>query len=78
MAGIITNIVQNSLAGFVGGAVTTVGGYAGSAVNGVGNLIEGAGESVGNGSNPRLPVRLRSRLICKKVLPKASKALGII
>jgi hypothetical protein len=51
MAEIVSNIIQNSLSGFVSGAVTTAGGYAGSAVNGVGGLIEGAGHSVGNGSN---------------------------
>jgi hypothetical protein len=49
MAGIVTNIIQNSLSGFVAGAVTTVGGYAGDAVGGVGNLIERGGQSVGDG-----------------------------
>ena len=49
MTGIVTNIIQNSLSGFVTGAVTTVGGYAGAAVNGVGNLIESSGQAVGNG-----------------------------
>jgi hypothetical protein len=49
MTQIVTNIIQNSLAGFVGGAVTTAGGYAGSAVNGVGNLIESSGKAVGDG-----------------------------
>ena len=53
MAGIVQNIVQNSLAGFVGGAVSTAGGYAGSTVNGLGTLIENAGESVGMGSISR-------------------------
>jgi len=48
MAGIVSNIIQNSIGGFVAGAVTTVGGYAGDAVGGVGNLIEGAGARVGN------------------------------
>jgi hypothetical protein len=49
MAGIVSNIIQNSLGGFVAGAVTTVGGYAGSAVTGVGNLIENSGRAVGDG-----------------------------
>lgn len=53
MTQIVTNIIQNSLAGFVGGAVTTAGGYAGSAVNGVGNLIENSGKAVGDGRNYR-------------------------
>ncbi|KAF2427185.1 hypothetical protein EJ08DRAFT_736249 [Tothia fuscella] len=48
MAGIVSNIIQNSIGGFVSGAVTTAGGYAGDAVGGLGNLIEGAGASVGN------------------------------
>lgn len=49
MAGIVSNIIQNSIGGFVTGAVTTVGGYAGSAVTGVGNLIESSGRAVGEG-----------------------------
>jgi hypothetical protein len=49
MAAIVTNIIQNSLSGFVAGAVTTVGGYAGDAVSGVGNLIESKGQAVGDG-----------------------------
>jgi len=48
MAGIVSNIIQNSLSGFVTGAVTTVGGYAGDAVGGIGNLIENGGRAVGN------------------------------
>jgi len=44
----VSNIIQNSLGGFVTGAVTTVGGYAGSAVTGVGNLIESSGRAVGD------------------------------
>ncbi|QDS76822.1 hypothetical protein FKW77_002830 [Venturia effusa] len=47
MAGIVSNIIQNSIGGFVTGAVTTVGEYAGSAVSGVGNLIESSGRAVG-------------------------------
>jgi len=49
MAGFVTGIIQNSLSGFVSGAITTAGGYAGDAVGGIGNLIEGAGSAVGNG-----------------------------
>ncbi|TID20144.1 Clavaminate synthase-like protein [Venturia nashicola] len=49
MAGIVSNIIQNSIGGFVTGAVTTAGGYAGSAVTGVGNLIESSGRAVGQG-----------------------------
>jgi hypothetical protein len=52
MAGIVSNIIQNSLGGFVTGAVTTIGGYAGSAVTGVGNLIENSGRAVGDGKFP--------------------------
>jgi hypothetical protein len=52
MAGIVSNIIQNSVGGFVTGAVTTVGGYAGDAVGGIGNLIEGAGAAVGNRESP--------------------------
>jgi hypothetical protein len=49
MTEFVTNIVQNSLSGFVAGAVTTVGGYAGDAVSGIGNLIEQKGQAVGDG-----------------------------
>lgn len=49
MAGIVSNIIQNSLSGMVAGAVTTVGGYAGDAIGSVGNMVEYAGCSVGEG-----------------------------
>jgi hypothetical protein len=49
MTEFVTNIIQNSLSGFVAGAVTTVGDYAGSAVAGVGNLIDARGQAVGDG-----------------------------
>jgi hypothetical protein len=49
MAAFVGQIIQNSLSGFVAGAVTTVGGYAGNAVAGVGNLIEQKGQQVGDG-----------------------------
>ena len=49
MTQIVSNIIQNSLSGFVAGAVTTVGGYAGDAVTGVGNFIEGKGIAIGTG-----------------------------
>jgi hypothetical protein len=49
MAGIVQNIISNSLSGFVSGAVTTIGGYAGDAVGSVGNMIERGGQQVGNG-----------------------------
>ena len=64
MAGIIENIIQNSIAGFVGGAVSTAGGYAGSAVSGLGTIIENAGESVGNGMlSLHAPTHLLSPLV---------------
>jgi len=49
MAAFVGEIIQNSLSGFVAGAVTTVGGYAGDAVGGVGDLIEAKGQQVGDG-----------------------------
>jgi hypothetical protein len=49
MTQIVTNIIQNSLSGFVAGAVTTVGEYAGDAVSGIGNLIDQKGKGVGDG-----------------------------
>ena len=55
MTQIVTNIIQNSLSGFVAGAVTTVGGYAGDAVSGVGNLIDQKGRSVGDGECQFVP-----------------------
>jgi hypothetical protein len=49
MTEFVTNIIQNSLSGFVAGAVKTVGDYSGSVVSGVGNLIDERGQSVGDG-----------------------------
>jgi len=45
----VTNIIQNSLSGFVAGAVTTAGGFAGDAIAGLGNFVEKAGDAAGNG-----------------------------
>jgi hypothetical protein len=49
MTEFVTNVIQNSLSGFVAGAITTVGDYAGTAVAGVGNLIDERGQAVGDG-----------------------------
>jgi hypothetical protein len=49
MAEFVTNIIHNSLSGFVSGAVTTVGGYAGDAVAGLGNMVENGGKALGDG-----------------------------
>jgi hypothetical protein len=68
MAGIVTNIIQNSLSGFVNGAVSTAGGYAGSAVNGLGSLIENAGDAVGNGSTSSPPIKTENAHALKKEL----------
>ena len=49
MTEFVSNVIQNSLSGFVAGAITTVGDYAGTAVAGVGNLIDERGQAVGDG-----------------------------
>jgi len=49
MTQFVTNIIQNSLSGFVSGAVSTAGGYAGDAIAGLGNFVEKAGDAAGNG-----------------------------
>jgi len=49
MTQFVTNIIQNSLSGFVDGAVKTAGGYAGDAIVGVGNFVERQGNAIGNG-----------------------------
>jgi len=51
MAGIVSDIIQNSVDGMVAGAVTTIGGYAGDAVSGIGNVIESTGRQVGEGKS---------------------------
>ncbi|KAF2397283.1 hypothetical protein EJ06DRAFT_584748 [Trichodelitschia bisporula] len=48
MAGIVTNIITNSLSGLAAGAITTAGGYAGDAVNAVGDAIEAKGRAYGD------------------------------
>ena len=48
MTQIVSNIIQNSLSGFVAGAVTTVGGYAGDAIAGLGNFVERKGDDIGD------------------------------
>jgi len=54
MAAFVGEIIQNSLSGFVSGAVGTVGGYAGDAICGVGDLIEAKGQQVGDGITQRV------------------------
>ena len=49
MTQIVSNIIQNSLSGFVAGAASTVGEYAGGAIAGLGNFIEQKGDAVGDG-----------------------------
>jgi hypothetical protein len=49
MTQIVSNIIQNSLSGFVAGAVTTVGGYTGDAIAALGNFVEQKGDAVGDG-----------------------------
>jgi hypothetical protein len=54
MTEFVTNIIQNSLSGFVAGAITSVGGYAGTAASGIGNLVDERGQAVGDGRLRRL------------------------
>jgi len=49
MTQFVTNIIQNSLSGFVSGAVSTAGGVAGDAIAGLGNFVEKSGDAVGDG-----------------------------
>jgi len=49
MAQIVTNIIQNSLSGLLGGVVQTAGGYAGDAIAGIGDFVESTGQAAGNG-----------------------------
>jgi hypothetical protein len=77
MAGIISNIIQNSLSGFAAGAITTVGGYAGDALSGVGNYIDAKGQAVGDGkflSNFLYSQQWRFTNALVKELPKSSTA----
>lgn len=50
MTQIVSNIIQNSLSGFVAGAASTVGEYAGGAIAGLGNFVEQKGDAVGDGT----------------------------
>jgi hypothetical protein len=52
MTEFVQQVIANSLSGFVGGAVSTVGSYAGSGVAAVGNLIDERGQAVGDGKQP--------------------------
>jgi hypothetical protein len=54
MTQFVGNIIQNSLAGFVSGAVTTAGGYAGDAIASAADLIEKKGQVLGDGIAPLL------------------------
>jgi hypothetical protein len=49
MTQIVSNIIQNTLSGFVSGAVTALGGYAGDAISSVGDFVEQKGDALGNG-----------------------------
>ncbi|ORY01032.1 hypothetical protein BCR34DRAFT_575223 [Clohesyomyces aquaticus] len=49
MAGFISNILWNSVEGFVEAGTRTAGGYAGDALIKAGDLIEGGGRKVGSG-----------------------------
>jgi hypothetical protein len=51
MAQIVTNIIQNSLSGLLGGVVQTAGGYAGDAIAGIGDFVESTGQAAGNGKS---------------------------
>jgi hypothetical protein len=48
MTQFVSNIIQNSLSGFVEGAVKTAGGYAGDAISGLGNFVERQGDAFGD------------------------------
>jgi hypothetical protein len=57
MTEFVTNVIQNSLSGFVAGALTTVGSYVGDAASGIGNLIDQRGQAVGDGKEQVSPSR---------------------
>jgi hypothetical protein len=46
----VSNIIWNSVEGFVEAGTRTAGGYAGDALIKAGDLIENGGRSVGNGT----------------------------
>jgi hypothetical protein len=48
----VSNIIWNSVEGFVEAGTRTAGGYAGDALLKAGDLIEGSGRSVGKGMFP--------------------------
>jgi hypothetical protein len=49
MTGFISNIIWNSVEGFVDAGKKTAGEYGGNALIKVGDMIEGGGRSVGGG-----------------------------
>jgi hypothetical protein len=60
MTGFISNIIWNSVEGFVDAGKKTAGEYGGNALIKVGDMIEGGGRSVGNGKlqspNPSIAI----------------------
>jgi hypothetical protein len=48
----VSNIIWNSVEGFVEAGTRTAGGYAGDALLKAGDLIEGSGRNIGNGTFP--------------------------
>jgi hypothetical protein len=68
----VSNIIWNSVEGFVEAGTRTAGGYAGDALIKAGDLIENGGRSVGNGTSSRFlrqyftlnPFASLSHLLC--------------
>jgi hypothetical protein len=65
MTQIVSNIIQNTLSGFVSGAVTTLGGYAGDAISSVGDFVEQKGDALGKGECLKLRPNTQKLNCCR-------------